>query len=43
MASRCCAKSGARDRNWIELTLRLPTMLLSGDPTLKDRVEKLLQ
>lgn len=34
---------GARDRRWVELTLRLPTQLLSGDPTLKDRVEKLLQ
>jgi uncharacterized Ntn-hydrolase superfamily protein len=33
---------GRRDRNWIELTLRLPTMMLA-DASLKDRVRKLLQ
>ena len=34
---------GRRDRNWIELTLRLPELLLSGDASLKDRVRKLLE
>jgi uncharacterized Ntn-hydrolase superfamily protein len=34
---------GRRDRNWIELTLRLPGMLLVGDASLKDRVRKLLE
>ncbi len=33
---------GRRDRNWIELTLRLPSLLLLGDSTLKDRIRKLL-
>jgi uncharacterized Ntn-hydrolase superfamily protein len=32
---------GRRDRNWIELTLRLPGLLLAVDPQLKDRVRKL--
>ena len=31
-----------RDRNWIELTLRLPVLLFGGDASLKDRVRKLL-
>ena len=34
---------GRRDRNWIELTLRLPSLLLLGDGSLKDRVAKLLE
>ncbi|MGC1192654.1 MAG: DUF1028 domain-containing protein [Candidatus Binatus sp.] len=34
---------GHRDRNWIELTLRLPALLLIGDASLKDRVRKLLE
>jgi uncharacterized Ntn-hydrolase superfamily protein len=34
---------GRRDRNWIELTLRLPSLLLLGDASLKDRVTKLLE
>jgi uncharacterized Ntn-hydrolase superfamily protein len=34
---------GNRDRNWIELTLRLPGLLLMGDASLKDRVRKLLE
>ena len=33
---------GRRDRNWIELTLRLPALLFMGDASLKDRVRKLL-
>ncbi len=33
---------GRRDRNWIELTLRLPALLFTGDASLKDRVRKLL-
>jgi uncharacterized Ntn-hydrolase superfamily protein len=33
---------GRRDRNWIELTLRLPALLFMGDATLKERVRKLL-
>jgi uncharacterized Ntn-hydrolase superfamily protein len=33
---------GRRNRNWIELTLRLPTMMLA-DASLKDRVRKLLE
>ncbi len=33
---------GSRDRNWIELTLRLPDLLFRGDAELKDRVRKLL-
>ena len=33
---------GGRDRNWIELTMRLPTLMLA-DPSLKDRVRKLLE
>jgi uncharacterized Ntn-hydrolase superfamily protein len=33
---------GRRDRNWIELTLRLPSLLFA-DPSLKDRVAKLLE
>ena len=33
---------GRRDRNWIELTLRLPTLLFA-DASLKDRVRKLLE
>ena len=32
-----------RDRNWIELTLRLPDLMLSGDASLKDRVRNLLE
>jgi uncharacterized Ntn-hydrolase superfamily protein len=34
---------GTRDRNWIELTLRLPTLLFAGDASLRDRVRKLLE
>jgi uncharacterized Ntn-hydrolase superfamily protein len=34
---------GSRDRNWIELTLRLPDVRLSGDGNIKDRVRKLLE
>jgi uncharacterized Ntn-hydrolase superfamily protein len=34
---------GRRDRNWIELTLRLPDLLFKGDASLKDRVRKLLE
>jgi uncharacterized Ntn-hydrolase superfamily protein len=34
---------GRRDRNWIELTLRLPGLLLMGGAPLKDRVAKLLE
>ncbi len=34
---------GRRDRNWIELTLRLPDLLFRGDASLKDRVRKLLE
>jgi uncharacterized Ntn-hydrolase superfamily protein len=34
---------GRRDRNWIELTLRLPALLVGGDPSLKDRIKKLLE
>jgi len=34
---------GGRDRNWIELTLRLPNLLLAGDSSLKDRIRKLLE
>ncbi|MGC1397636.1 DUF1028 domain-containing protein [Candidatus Binatus sp.] len=33
---------GSRDRNWIELTLRLPSTLFGSDASLKDRVAKLL-
>ncbi len=33
---------GRRDRNWIELTLRLPSLLFGSDASLKDRVRKLL-
>lgn len=33
---------GRRDRNWIELTLRLPDFRLRADASLKDRVRKLL-
>ncbi len=33
---------GRRDRNWIELTLRLPAILLGADQSVKDRVRKLL-
>jgi uncharacterized Ntn-hydrolase superfamily protein len=33
---------GRRDRNWIELTLRLPALLLGADQSVKDRVRKLL-
>ncbi len=33
---------GRRDRNWIELTLRLPALLLGVDQSVKDRVRKLL-
>src|SRR5271170_1296676 len=33
---------GRRDRNWIELTLRLPAVNLAADQSLKDRVRKLL-
>lgn len=34
---------GRRDRNWIELTLRLPDFRLRADAALKDRVRKLLE
>ena len=34
---------GQRDRNWIELTLRLPAEPFKGDESLKDRVRKLLK
>jgi uncharacterized Ntn-hydrolase superfamily protein len=34
---------GRRDRNWIELTLRLPTLLIGSDASLKDRIKKLLE
>ncbi|MGA8642974.1 DUF1028 domain-containing protein [Candidatus Binatus sp.] len=34
---------GRRDRNWIELTLRLPDFRLRADAPLKDRVRKLLE
>jgi uncharacterized Ntn-hydrolase superfamily protein len=34
---------GLRDRNWIELTLRLPDFRLRADSSLKDRVRKLLE
>ena len=33
----------ARDRNWIELTLRLPTMKHLSDPSVVERVGKLLK
>jgi uncharacterized Ntn-hydrolase superfamily protein len=33
---------GRRDRNWIELTLRLPAILLGADRSVKDRIRKLL-
>jgi len=33
---------GRRDRNWIELTLRLPAIHLAADQSVKDRVRKLL-
>jgi len=33
---------GRRDRNWIELTLRLPAILLGADQSVKDRIRKLL-
>jgi uncharacterized Ntn-hydrolase superfamily protein len=33
---------GRRDRNWIELTLRLPDLLFRGDAVVKERVRKLL-
>ena len=34
---------GRRDRNWIEMTLRLPDFRLRADASLKDRVRKLLE
>jgi len=34
---------GLRDRNWVELTLRLPDFRLRADASLKDRVRKLLE
>jgi uncharacterized Ntn-hydrolase superfamily protein len=34
---------GRRDRNWIELTLRLPDFISRADASLKDRVRKLLE
>ena len=34
---------GRRDRNWIELTLRLPDFISRADAALKDRVRKLLE
>jgi len=34
---------GRRDRNWLELTMRLPSLLLVGDSSLKDRVRKLME
>lgn len=33
---------GARDRNWIELTLRLPDMMLPRDPSVLQRIKDLL-
>jgi uncharacterized Ntn-hydrolase superfamily protein len=33
----------ARDRNWVELTLRLPAMFLRADPSLTERIRKLLK
>ncbi|MDO8433931.1 MAG: DUF1028 domain-containing protein [Candidatus Binatus sp.] len=33
---------GARDRNWIELTLRLPAMMLRRDPAVLQRIKNLL-
>jgi uncharacterized Ntn-hydrolase superfamily protein len=34
---------GRRDRNWIELTLRLPDFISRADASLKERVAKLLE
>ncbi len=34
---------GRRDRNWIELTLRLPALLFGSDESLKDPIRKLLE
>jgi uncharacterized Ntn-hydrolase superfamily protein len=34
---------GRRDRNWIELTLRLPDFIARADASLKERVAKLLE
>jgi uncharacterized Ntn-hydrolase superfamily protein len=34
---------GRRDRNWIELTLRLPSVLLMTDSATKERIRKLLR
>jgi uncharacterized Ntn-hydrolase superfamily protein len=34
---------GRRDRNWIELTLRLPSLPFGSDASLKNRVRKLLE
>jgi hypothetical protein len=32
-----------RDRNWVELTLRLPSMKWLPDPSVTERVRKLLK
>jgi uncharacterized Ntn-hydrolase superfamily protein len=37
------AEIAARDRNWIELTLRLPAALLLPDPSVTERIRKLLK
>ena len=34
---------GRRDRNWIELTLRLPGVLLKRDSSVTERMRKLLE
>jgi uncharacterized Ntn-hydrolase superfamily protein len=36
-------ETGARDRNWIELTLRLPAMMLPRDPAVLERIKALLK
>jgi uncharacterized Ntn-hydrolase superfamily protein len=33
----------SRDRNWVELTLRLPAMFLRADPSLIERIRELLK
>jgi uncharacterized Ntn-hydrolase superfamily protein len=37
------AEVAARDRNWVELTLRLPAALLLLDPSVTERIRKLLK
>ena len=37
------AEVAARDRNWIELTLRLPAMMLLTDSSITERIRKLLK